>query len=112
MLIVKASEATYTLHVADIIRIQAISNYSKIYLNSQRSITVSKVLHWFEDQVCLSSFIRSHRSHLINRQFVKQYHSINNAGGVAYLCNGEKINISRRRKQLFKEAFLAAQVGL
>jgi two-component system, LytTR family, response regulator len=110
MLIVPASEATHTLHVADIVRIQAKSNYSKIYLNNQRCITVSKVLHWFEEQVCLSNFIRSHRSHLINKQFVLQYHSINNAGGVAYLCNGEKINISRRRKQSFKQAFLVAEV--
>jgi two-component system LytT family response regulator len=105
-LIVSASEATYTLPVVNIIRIQAISNYSKIYLSNRKTITVSKVLHWFETQVCLSSFIRIHRSHLINKNFVQQYQSVQNAGGFAFLYNGEKINISRRRKQIFKEAFL------
>ncbi len=110
-LIVPASEATYILPIVNIIRIQAISNYSKIYLSNRQTITVSKVLHWFETQVCLSSFIRIHRSHLINKNFVQQYQSVHNAGGFAFLYNGEKINISRRKKQLFKEAFFTKKAS-
>ena len=56
-----------------IIRIEAISNYSKIFFNNGKTIVVAKVLHWFEDKLGTTDFIRIHRSHLINSMHIEQY---------------------------------------
>ncbi len=105
MITITASEAVYNLPVESIIRIEAKSNYSKIYLTNKRIITVAKVLFWFEQQNCMHSFIRVHRTHLINKKFVLHCFCLSNAESFVSLTNGEKISISRRRKQLCKTQF-------
>jgi two-component system, LytTR family, response regulator len=110
MLVVAATEAVYVLPVESIIRIQALSNYSKIYLNNKRIITVSKVLFWLQQQSCMQSFIRIHRTHLVDKKFIAQYECTNNAASFVHLTNGEKISISRRKKQLVKKAFCGGAV--
>jgi two-component system, LytTR family, response regulator len=112
ILVVAATEAVYALPVESIIRIQALSNYSKIYLTNKRIITVSKVLFWFQQQSCMQSFIRIHRTHLINKKFIAQYQCISNAASFVHLTSGEKISISRRRKQLFKKVFCGCSVPI
>ena len=105
ILVVAATEAIYTLPVESIIRIQAISNYSKIYLSNNRTITVAKVLHWFQKKNCMQTFVRTHRTHLVNKNFIQQIKIIGNAGSFAFLFNGEKISVSRRRKKMIRDAF-------
>ena len=86
------------VHPEHIIRIQSISNYSKIYFTSGYPITVARVLHWFEDNLPSQMFSRVHRSHLVNKMFI---HEINgsNASNLL-LTNGESIQMSRRKKIL------------
>jgi len=59
--------------VQQIIRIQSISNYSKLFFRNAspatgggKTLVVAKVLHWFEELPQLSSFVRIHRTHLVN----------------------------------------------
>ncbi len=84
-----------------IIRIQACSNYSKIYCSNEKyPITVAKILQWFQDNLPTENFIRTHRTHLINKKFINK-----KEGNYMLLHNGESIGISRRRKsQLSKIA--------
>ncbi|MEQ1767700.1 MAG: hypothetical protein ABL859_09765, partial [Methylotenera sp.] len=35
----------------EIVRIEASSNYSKLFFNNGKTLVVAKVLHWFEDQL-------------------------------------------------------------
>ena len=79
----------------NIIRIEASSNYSKIYFSNAKPMTVAKVLHWFEDQLPQQMFARVHRSHLVNKMFMCQVN-----GGkhkMLLLNNGESIAVSRRK---------------
>lgn len=56
-----------------IIRVQASSNYSRIYCTDEHyPIIVSKVLQWFENKLPRQDFIRTHRTHLINRQYIQK----------------------------------------
>ena len=79
-----------------IIRVEAISNYSKIFFINSRPLTVAKVLQWFEDRLQGGMFARVHRSHLVNTNFVKEINGHNQCG--LLLTNGEHIVMSRRKK--------------
>ena len=79
----------------DIIRIQAFSNYSRIYFSDGKVVVAAKVLHWFEDSLPETMFARVHRSHLVNRMFVAAIKGTRSKSLV--LSNGESIAISRRR---------------
>ena len=93
------------LCLQNIIRIQSISNYSKIYFaDNSYPLTVAKVLHWFEDNLPAEMFLRTHRTHLVNRQHI--IHVLLSAHTMQ-LSNGEKINISKRKKQWVKERLCA-----
>jgi len=78
----------------EIIRIESMSNYSKIFFTTHRPMVVAKVLYWFQERLPQQMFARVHRSHLINRLFVKETDTNN----IILLSNGEKITMSRRKK--------------
>ena len=82
---------------ADIIRIEAVSNYSRIYLSNGNTIVVAKVLHLLQDLLPETMFVRVHRSHLVNKQFVENVKEKNGSRTLLFF-NGETIPISRRNK--------------
>ena len=53
------------LHASNIIRIEAVSNYSRIYLSDGNTMVVAKVLHLFQNLLPETMFVRVHRSHLV-----------------------------------------------
>jgi two-component system, LytTR family, response regulator len=82
------------LYVQNIVRIQASSNYCKIYCNHQQyPITVAKILQWFQNNLPATAFVRTHRTHLVNKSFIQKLETNN-----IVLLNGERVTISRRRK--------------
>ena len=89
---------TYT-----IIRIEAISNYSKFFFNNGKTLVVAKVLRWFEECLGTDQFIRLHRTHIVNKKLISQYSF--NGGGTVELMNGERIAVSRRRKSQFLQSW-------
>jgi len=93
--------------IAQIVRIQAINNYSKIYFINGRTEVVAKVLHWFEDilqsiTVQQGVFIRIHRTHLVNSHCIASFRN-----GRLVLVNGEEILVARRKKKLLSETLKA-----
>jgi two-component system, LytTR family, response regulator len=84
----------------EIIRVEGLSNYSKIFFATGKQMTVAKVLHWFEDHLPVQMFARVHRSHLVNKIFVHEINGSNYSN--LLLTNGENIPISRRKKILLK----------
>jgi two-component system, LytTR family, response regulator len=84
--------------IQNIIRVQANSNYSKIFFSNEQPLTVAKVLHWFEDNLPQDFFWRIHRTHIVNRNFVTD---VNNKS-LLQLSNGESLQISRRKKMAIR----------
>ena len=94
------------IDTSTIIRIEAISNYSKLFFANNKTLVVAKLLRWFEE--CLGSdsslpggeergnFLRIHRTHLVNRNFIQYYQS-----GKIKLLNGELIDVAKRKKTYF-----------
>lgn len=83
----------------NIIRVEANSNYSKIYFNNAYPLTVAKVLHWFEEILPDNFFYRIHRGHIVNRRFIA---SISDDDKLL-LANGEQLQISKRKKRYFRK---------
>jgi len=91
--------------VNNIIRIQSCSNYSKIFFADKTyPLTVAKLLQWFEENLPAELFVRTHRTHLVNRQHITQ---ISLDTQRIYLSNGEQISISKRRKDFVKQRLCA-----
>ena len=80
----------------DIIRFQSDINYTHIHTLSNKKITASKTLKYFEGILENSTFFRVHKSHLVNLSFVENY--IRGKGGHIILKDGSKIEVAVRRK--------------
>ncbi len=83
-----------------IIRVEGLSNYSRVHFSTGQPMTVAKVLHWFEDHLPAQLFARVHRSHLVNKMYIQEINGINYSS--LLLTNGESIAMSRRKKILMK----------
>lgn len=88
---------------ADIIYIQADSNYSTFFFKDGKKMTVSKTLKSLDAMLSNSGFLRIHKSHLINIDSLKKY--VKNDGGYVILNNGTRLAVSRNKKQMLNQLF-------
>jgi two-component system, LytTR family, response regulator len=86
----------------EVIYIQALSNYSKIFLSNGKWLVVSQTLKKFESYLTQSSFHRIHNSCLVNLQFMEKLLKSNKP--ILLLRNGIKLDISRRKYVEFKKS--------
>jgi two-component system LytT family response regulator len=63
---ISTSEGIDFIPIKNIVHIESKSNYSKIFLTENKSITVTKILKDFEEMLLPYNFYRVHNSHLIN----------------------------------------------
>jgi two-component system, LytTR family, response regulator len=83
----------------NIIRIEASSNYSRIYFINEYPLTVAKLLQWFENNLPGTRFYRIHKGHIVNMQFIASLSD----GNKVLLANGEQLQISKRKKTAFRK---------
>lgn len=89
--------------LANIIRFEADSNYTIVHIQDQKSLLVSKPLKEFEMKLSgVSNFIRIHKSHLINIDYVEYFSSSD--GGVVKLSDGSSFPVSKRKNPDFFSA--------
>jgi two-component system, LytTR family, response regulator len=98
-LLLPSCKGLETIDINSIVRIEAISNYSKLYFENGKTLVVAKVLRWFENALTGRQFIRIHRTHLINQQFIDQ--CLLKCEAKVILRNGDCIHIAKRKKQVF-----------
>jgi two-component system, LytTR family, response regulator len=96
---ISTSEGIEFIPIKNIIHIESRSNYSKIFLTDNKSITVTKILKDFEEMLLPYNFYRIHNSHLINLNYIQKY--VRSQGGHVQLQDGTLIDISRRKKEEF-----------
>ena len=84
------------LNTADILYCKADDNYTEIYLGNNRKKLVSKTLKYFEDALTGSSFVRVHKSYLVNINEITKY--VKGKGGSVVLSNGRQIMVSASKK--------------
>lgn len=80
---------------ADIVRLEGESNYTRFYLSNQQKIMSAKTLKEYEEILVNHQFLRIHKSHLVNKNFVEKY--LNE--GAVVLKDATLLPVSRQRKQ-------------
>ena len=99
---INTTESITILNVADIVRCESNRNYTYLYMANKKKIIVSKTLMEFEDLLCKYNFVRVHKSHLINVNYIEKY--MKSDGGYMMLKDGSKLRVSVRKKEyLFNE---------
>lgn len=94
---ISSQTGKYECTTLDVLRIESVSNYSRIYFaGTKRPLLVAKVLSFFEDTLPSGEFTRVHRSHLINTLYIKKVTDCKHANLQIHLVNGEVIGVSRR----------------
>lgn len=78
----------------EIVRIEADGSYTHVFFKTGKSLLVSRNLRDFEKALSLRGFIRIHRSHLINRAYVKAFSRID--GGIIEMIDGSAITLSKK----------------
>jgi two-component system, LytTR family, response regulator len=94
-----ANDGLEFIQIRQIIRIESSSNYSKVILQNGQQLLVTRQLKDFEELLQEYRFYRVHHSHLINLNFIAKY--TRGDGGQITMRNGDVIDVSRRKKEVF-----------
>lgn len=101
-ILVPTDRGMQVIRVESIIRVQSISNYSKLFFQNGRTLVVAKVLRWFEERLSAHKFVRIHRTHLVNSGCVRGFQG-NNTVEIE-LTNGERFTVARRKRSSFLQS--------
>ena len=110
-IVVPCSEYYKFVYVDNIIRCEALQNYTRIYVRDEKPILSSHNIGMYKSLLPGHQFFNCHKSHIINKRLINRYFK----DGYVEMCDHSKIPIARRRKstvyekRLFRGYFL---VGL
>ena len=96
-------EGFEVIRVRDIIRCQANDNFTDIFLKDGGKKMICRTLKFYEQLLTDFDFLRVHKSHLINLQYVKGYKK--GKGGQALMEDGSSVDVSATKKQAFLDHF-------
>ena len=100
-IVLRTVESLYIVEVDSIIRCNSENNYTTFYLDDGRKIVTSRTMKEYEEVLSDTHFMRCHRSHIINFNFVSRFDK--NDGGKIILKNDDEIPLSRKFREPFFE---------
>ena len=93
-------EGVFFFDPASIIRCEGENNYTRFYFPDRKPLLVSRTMKEYEEILSDYGFIRVHKSHLVNKKFVRHL----DKEGLLWLTDGSNIAVSRRKKdEVMKE---------
>ncbi len=102
-LAVPTLEGLHFIKIKDIIYCISDSNYTHIHLENAKSLLVCKTLKEIEAMLSDGSFIRIHKSHLINYKKIEKF--IRGDGGYVVMDDKKSLSVSRNRKEVLLAIF-------
>jgi two-component system LytT family response regulator len=90
-------EGLQMLPIDSIISCEADDNYTTLHLKGNKKIVVSSTLKVIEELLEDHSFVRIHRSYLVNLKEIEKY--VKADGGYVVMSDGSEILISRNKKE-------------
>lgn len=88
------SKGRYFFNPEEIIRLEASSNYTKIFFSNNTKMISAKILKQFAELLQPFGFVRTHRAHLVNRRHILCV----KADGSIIMKDASVAEISRRMK--------------
>jgi two-component system LytT family response regulator len=98
-LVLPASHGFDLLAYGDLIRLEADGCYTKIIVKGEKNKIICRTLKEFEDALPKELFFRVHKSHLVNLKHIKDYSNF--SGSHVTMCDGSRVEISRRKAPEF-----------
>ncbi len=103
-LALSTSKGLIFIKIKDVMYFEADGSYTHVIMSNGDKHLVSKSLTNFEEVLTDNPlFFRSHKSNLVNLNFIKQY--IRGEGGELIMMNDKSIVLSRNKKQEFLNLF-------
>ena len=93
----RTAESIEYIDPSDIIRVETEGNNATIYCISERKLVVSKNMKQIEELLTSEQFIKTHKSHLVNKSYIKRY--IKQDGGEFEMIDGSTAPLSRRNRE-------------
>jgi two-component system LytT family response regulator len=93
---------TRFLYIRQIVRCESDNNYCYFFLDNGEKLLVSKPIYEYDALLAPYGFIRCHQSHLVNKHYVRSW--LREDGSTLLLENGDKIPVSRIKKEAVLEA--------
>jgi two-component system LytT family response regulator len=90
-------EGLEIINIENIIYCESDSNYTNFYLNNKSKFMVSKTMKEYEDLFPEDSFVRIHKSYIVNLHYITKY--VRGDGGDIILSNGTTLPVARLRKE-------------
>jgi len=90
------SDKIVVSELKDIIRLEAMTNYTYFYFADGSKLLITKTLKEYDKMLSDSGFVRVHQSHLINMAHVQAY--VKTEGGYILMKNEEIVPVSVRKK--------------
>jgi two-component system, LytTR family, response regulator len=94
-LALSTNEGVFFFSPADIVRCEGENNYTHFYFTNQKPVIVSRTLKEYEEILLDYNFIRVHKSHLVNKKYIKHL----DKEGLLWLTDSSHIVVSRRKKE-------------
>lgn len=94
-LALSTTQGTFFYKPEEIVRLEGESNYTKFFFVNKTTLLTSRTIKEYEAILENHGFIRTHKSHIVNKNYVSNFLS----DGILTMSDGSKIEISRRRKE-------------
>ena len=85
------------IRVKEVVRVQASDNFSEFHLADGSKKLICRTLKHYEELLSEFDFLRVHKSHLINLQYVKRY--IKGKGGQLIMSDDSEVEVSQGKKK-------------
>lgn len=85
------------VQVKDILRCQANDNFTQFFFVDGSKLLICRTLKYYDEILSDLDFVRVHKSHLINLQYLKRYKK--GKGGQVIMSDGSEIEVSPSKKK-------------
>jgi two-component system LytT family response regulator len=101
-LTINTHQGVFIVELDDIIHLKSDNSYTYFILQNGEPIISSKPIKEYEEMLCDKGFFRTHKSHIVNLDYVVAIHKTE--GDQVVMKNKEKIPLSIRRREEFNKA--------
>jgi two-component system, LytTR family, response regulator len=88
-------QGTFFFKPDEITRLEGESNYTRFFFSNGKTLLTSKTLKEYEEILEGYGFIRTHKSHIVNKLHIVNY----SGDGILTLSDNSKVEVSRRRRE-------------
>ncbi len=96
-------EGFEVISISEVIRCEAQDNFTQFHLKSGKKLLICRTLKFYEECLVDFDFVRIHKSHLINMQYVIKY--TKGKGGFITMSDGSQVDVSPNKRDEFLMKF-------